>query len=67
VVARTRLSLRDDTLVLVSSSVDGDRTSSTWRCGEATIDVTIEKRTDRERQLSCGKDKLEARPTFVEV
>jgi hypothetical protein len=67
IVARTRLGVSADTLELVGSSADGDRTRSTWRSGDVTVDVTIEKRTGRERQLSCGKDTLEVRPTFVAV
>jgi hypothetical protein len=67
IVARTRLGVSADTLELVGSSATGDRTRSTWRSGDVTVDVTIEKRTGRERQLSCGKDTLEVRPTFVAV
>jgi hypothetical protein len=67
VIARTRLGVRDDTLELVDAKVEGDRTTSTWRSRDASLDVTIEMRIGRERQLSCGKDKLEARPTFVAV
>jgi hypothetical protein len=65
--ARTRLGIRDDSLELVGTSVEGDRTTSTWRSGDASVDVTIEKQLGRERQLSCGKDKLETRPVFVAV
>lgn len=67
IVALTRLGVRDETLTLVASSTDGDLTRSTWQSGAATVDVTIEKSEGRERQLSCAKDKLEARPTYVEV
>ena len=67
IVARTRLGVSANTLELVGSSAVGDRTRSTWRSGDVTVDVTIEKQTGRERQLSCGKDKLEVRPTFVAV
>jgi Sucrase/ferredoxin-like len=65
VVARTRLGTRDGLLELVESSIDGDRTSSTWRRYDATIGVTIEKRQGPPRQLSCTKDRLETRPEFV--
>ena len=67
VVARTRLDIRDETLELVGSTVDGDRTSSIWRSGDTRVDVTIEKRLGPPRQLSCGKDALEVRPAFVAV
>ena len=67
VVARTRLAVLDDTLVLLGSSTDGTRTSSTWRSGESRVDLTVETRQGRARQLSCGKDTVEARPTYVEV
>jgi len=65
VAARTRLGIVDDTLELASSSSDGDRTTSTWRAGDATTEVTVEKQTGRPRQLSCGKDRLETRPAFT--
>src|SRR5665811_1453442 len=67
VAARTRLGIVDDTLELAGSSSDGDRTISTWRAGDATTEVTVEKQTGRPRQLSCGKDRLETRPAFVAV
>ena len=67
VVARARLGIRDGSLGLVETKVEGDRTTSTWRSGDASVDVRIEKQEGRERQLSCGKDKLETRPTYVEV
>jgi len=67
VAARTRLGIVDDTLELAGSSSDGDRTTSTWRAGDATTEVTVEKQTGRPRQLSCGKDRLETRPAFVAV
>lgn len=67
VVARTRLGVSDDNLSLVRSSVDGDRTSSTWRSGAESVDVIIERRDGRPRQLSCGKDRLETRSAYVAV
>jgi hypothetical protein len=67
VAARTQLGIVDDSLELLDSSVSGDRTTSTWRAGDATTEVTVEKQTGRPRQLSCGKDRLEARPAFVAV
>jgi hypothetical protein len=67
VVARSGLGVRDDTLELLESRVDGDRTVTSWRSGPTSIDVTIEKRLGPLRQLSCGKDTLESRPVFVEV
>ena len=67
IVALTRLGIRNETLKLVTSSTDGDLTHSTWHSATSAVDVTIEKRQGRERQLSCGKDKLEARPIYVEV
>jgi len=65
VAARTRLGIVDDTLELASSSSDGDRTTSTWRAGDVTTEVAVEKLTGRPRQLSCTKDRLETRPEFV--
>jgi (2Fe-2S) ferredoxin len=67
VAALTRLGVVDDSLELASSSTDGDRTSSTWRAGDATTEVIVEKQTGRPRQLSCSKDRLETRPAFVTV
>jgi hypothetical protein len=65
VTARTRLGIVDDTLELAGSSSDADRTTSTWRAGDVTTEVSVEKQTGRPRQLSCGKDRLETRPAFV--
>ncbi len=65
VAARSRLGIVDDALELVSLSTDGDRTTSTWRAGDATIEVEVEKQTGRPRQLSCSKDRLETRSTFI--
>jgi hypothetical protein len=67
IVALTRLGASANTLELVGSNADGARTQSTWRSGDVTVDVTIEQQTGRERQLSCGKDKLETRPTYEAV
>jgi hypothetical protein len=65
VAARIQLGIRDDTLELLDSSADGDRTTSTWRAGDATTEIIVEKQTGRPRQLSCGKDSLETRPAFT--
>ena len=65
VAARDRLGIVDNTLELASSSTDGERTTSSWRAGDASTQVTVEKQTGRPRQLSCGKDRLETRPAFV--
>ena len=65
IVARTRLGVRDRALELVTSHVEGALTSSTWRRADASTDVLIETRIGPARQLSCGKDRLEARPTYV--
>jgi hypothetical protein len=67
VAARTRLGIVDDTLELAGSSTDGDRTTSTWRAGDVTTEVAVEKLTGRPRQLSCSKDRLETRPAFIAV
>ena len=67
VTARTRLGNIHDTLELLDSTVDGDRTTSTWRSGSTAIDVVVEKRQGPPRQLSCSKDTLESRPVFVAV
>jgi (2Fe-2S) ferredoxin len=67
VAARASLGIRDDSLELDDSWVEGDRTTSIWRSGDASIEVTIEKQEGHERRLSCGKDKLETRPVFVAV
>ncbi len=67
VVVRTRLGVRDDALELVGSRTEGDRTTTTWRHAGTTTDVVIEARQGRERQLSCGKTTLEARPVYEAV
>jgi hypothetical protein len=67
VAARTRLGIVDEPLELASSSTDGDSTTSTWRAGDVTTEVAVEKLTGRPRQLSCSKDRLETRPAFVAV
>lgn len=65
VAARIQLGIRDDTLELLDSSADGDRTTSTWRAGDATTEIIVEKQTGRPRQLSCGNYRLETRPAFT--
>ncbi len=67
VAVRDQLGVRGDSLELVGSCLEGDRTTTTWRHGTTIAELVVERRLGPERQLSCGKTALEARPVYTVV